>query len=313
MHKLYVNKKEIKHIGEITYSDDLETIANQIEFSCDKEFEVGSKFILMNDDKRIITGIITDSSRSLNRIFNYTGFDYGFYLNKNEVVIQFNKTPISNAIKQLCSKVNIPTGDIENINAEVTQIYRGKSVSDILFELLALAKKKTGEDYYFECPNMELKVSKYKTLDDLKINVGNMLAIGLKDSIGGVNISSSMQDLKNQILIIDNQEKSTKTLIQVGDKDLINKFGVLQEVEEFDDSSKLSHFDFANTMLRDLSKVKNTISLDIIGDDRIKKGVIIPINNKELKLDGNYLVQSSEHTISSTAHKIKVNLKKKEV
>ena len=52
--------------------------------------------------------------------------------------------------------------------------------------------------------------------------------------------------------------------------------------------------------------------LTIFGDYRARKGVIIPINNKELNLNGDYLIEQSIHIIQGVVEKVEIGIKKQD-
>lgn len=306
---LTVNGKVIKNFGEIEFSDDLETTCAYITFSCDTVFEPSAKFTLTEDGEHIISGIVTDYERGTSKIYQYTGYDYGFYLTKNEVMIQFKKAKISDAIRQLCHKINVPVGNIPDIEATVSNIYKDKTVSDILFELLDLVKKKTGKEYFFECLSGKLNVQGYSLRKDIKYKLADGFDMLCTNAIGSVSAKESMQELKNRVIIPDKNEKTLKAKAIKENHDSIAKYGLLQSIEQMDDDKSKKYAQFAETMLGQLDKIEKTLSVEMLGSFKIKKGVILPIVNKRLNLNGNYLVKTSKHSLSGNKHTVDLELK----
>ena len=56
--------------------------------------------------------------------------------------------------------------------------------------------------------------------------------------------------------------------------------------------------------------MKDEISFDVIGDNKLQAGTITTIKNKKIDVDGTYKVISSNHTINGTKEEISVSVKK---
>lgn len=115
-YKLIVNNNEIQHISGLNWSDNLEDCANILSFTTDEQFEVGSQFALMSDNNLVMQGVLTDFHQSKRSLFDYTGYDCGFYLMKNKIVKQFRTpTRIDLAFEILCRDFQIPYGNIPQL------------------------------------------------------------------------------------------------------------------------------------------------------------------------------------------------------
>ncbi|MDD3420636.1 MAG: hypothetical protein PHE78_08615 [Candidatus Gastranaerophilales bacterium] len=306
--KLTVNGKVIKNFGEIGFSDDLEMTCSILNFPCDEIFKPGAKFVLKEDNEHIVSGIITDCERGMSKIYSYTGYDYGFYLKQNEIMIQFRNTKISDAIKQLCNKINVPVGVVPSIPATVTKIFKDVTVSDVLFELLELVKKKTGQNYFFECLSGKLNVRRYGVRSGLTYKLADGFEVVCTDAIGSISAKESMQDLKNRVIIPDKSEKVLKPKAVHSAQASIKKYGLLQAVEPMDDDKSKKYEAYAATMLEQLNKTTKTLSVEMLGTFKIKKGVILPMYHQELGLNGYYLVKRSRHTKTGNKHIVECEL-----
>ena len=144
MQYLYlINGETVENIVSPEWSDDLETFSNPFSFTTYSLYEVGSLFQIMTKNGEIVLkGIITDFEQSEENVFRYSGYDCGFYINQNEIIEQFKSMKISDAIKKLCQNYSIPVGDVPEISATVTEIFKDKKLSDVLKTLIDLAKSK---------------------------------------------------------------------------------------------------------------------------------------------------------------------------
>lgn len=304
-HRLFIDGAELEDFGSLSWSDSLDTIACEISFKSLTKLDDGAKFLLTDSDaNELFRGIITDCEEDKDKIFTYSGFDYGFYLNKNDVIIQFKDIRTDTAIKQLCAKVEIPAGEICPISAPVKKIYKGNTVSDIISELLETASKKTGDKYVMRCLNGKLTIENSFRKIDPSIQIAQNVLIKVCDTAGSITYKRSIQDLKNSVQLVDSQEKSTFVTASAKDNKNISKFGLLQHVETQDKDEKTSKNTIVQNLLKSLNKVKESISIEFLGSDDVKKGVFLTLDYAEYGLSGEYYIKSSNHTIENKLHKV---------
>lgn len=305
-YKIMVDGKEVENTGNLSWGDDIDTIASEFSFSSTQNIEVGAKTVIINEQtgKEVLRGLITDKSLDKNKLYQYSGFDYGFFLNKNEVIIQFNNVKIDMAIKQLCAKVNIPCGNICSINAYVTKIFKDNVVSDIIIELLEMARKKTGAKYVFSCQCGKLEIVDTMVECESVIKLTDGQQINIVDSVGDISYSESIQELKNSVQIVDSDETSVFVVASARDNESISKYGLLGQVETVDKDDKTSKSVIASNILKDANKVTTTVSVEMLGTDDIKKGSILDFNYPDFNIVGKHYAKTTKHTISNNIHKL---------
>lgn len=311
MKTLLINGEALPHVGPIEWGDDLSNVANTISFTTDEQLQVGSKFALMDNDTEVMTGIISEYGQNERNKFQYAGYDFGFYLNKNSIIKQFNGSKISDAFKMLCNDFNIPAGDIPTMPSTVKKIYKNVVLADVFREFLELHKAKTGQDYYyFTCIDGRFNVKKFELNENLKGIVSDIFAIDSINTITSPSISVSMEDLKNRVIVTDNSSDKISKRITVSSSDSISKYGLLQHIEAVDTNKTNNLSGVAKNKLSELNKLKTTIDLTMLGNYEMHKGVIIPIENEELSLSGDYLIKSSRHSLSGVKELVSVSLER---
>lgn len=246
-------------------------------------------------------GVITDFKHTTDvNKFYYSGFDVGFYLNKNKVIKQFKtETNILKAIKDLCLEYEIKTEKavFPKFKASVKKIYKNITFADVIKDLLKIEKDKSGlKDLYIDCKNGVFNIRQYQVERNLNALVGNGYLISSDKTYSNVETKKSFQNLKNRVLISDNKEKNVRYKY---DKDnaSINTYGLLTEVVTVDSSKKVNYQQLATENLKELNRVKEEISLSLLGDYRISKGKLIDFTINDYGLNGVYLVKSATHTI----------------
>ncbi len=307
-YKFLINGDEVVNMVSPEWSDDLESYANTFSFTTCDYYEVGSLYqILTETGENVLSGIITDFEQSDANTMQYSGFDCGFYVNQNEIITQFKNIKISDAIKKLCDNYSIPVGNIPEMSATVTEIFKDKKLSDVFNQLIEYAKEKGSiKDVYFTCARGKLEILPYETIIDLTGKNGTFLIYSNK-TINSESIKVSMQELRNRVIVADNNEKSQKHVV-VEDENSISKFGLLQEVETIDTSKANNLKKIASEKLTSLNKLSKSISMSMLGDYRMHKGVIIPIEAEEIGVKGNFLITSSKHNINGDVEHVSVNL-----
>lgn len=311
-YKYLINGKEVENIVSPEWSDDLQNYANSFSFSTCETYEIGSMFQIMTETGEIVLkGIITDFEQSEPNVFHFSGFDCGFYINQNEIIEQFKKIPISDAIKKLCQIYGIPVGKIPTMSSTVTEIFKDKKLSDVISQLLDYAKLKgCVKDVYLTCATGKLEILTYGKISNLTGEMG-MFSTYSQKTINSPSIKVSMQDLRNRVIIADNSDKN-RTRVTISDSESIKKYGLLQEVEMVDTSKTNNLKKIATDKLKELNKLSKSISMSMLGDYKMHKGVIMPIDCEMYGIKGDFLITSSKHEIDGNTEKVTVNLEMRE-
>ncbi len=308
--------------GGLIWKDSIDTLCMELSFNSTTNtedrymkgydfIEIGDKAILLNNNKELFRGIIVDLG---NEVFNknITAFDYAFYLNKSRTIVQFNKIKADDAIKQLCGKFNVPVGNIVRIPATISKIYKDDTIADIIRDILKQATDSLGIKYRLEMRAGKLYIEKYT---DLIVTprfkpAPNIAAFNPLHAIGRISKSESIADMKNSILISSGDEKSSRVIAEAKDESSIAKFGLLQEVESVDDKDLGQAKNIAKNKLKELNKIGGDIPVSLLGDDQVRSGRILEVDNDMFKLKGQYLVKDCTHTYHNRIHTMDLTLEK---
>lgn len=309
MKALLINGEKLPHVGPVEWSDDLDNVANTISFTTDEQIKVGSTFALLDGENEVLKGIVSQYTQNEPNKFQYAGYDFGFYLNKNSIIKQFNGMQISNAFKILCRDFNIPVGSIPSMGATVKKIYKNVILADVFREFLELHRAKTGQNYYyFTCKDGRFSVKKYELNEKLRGIVNDVAAIKSIDSITSPSISVSMEDLKNRVIVTDNGSDKISKQIIASNSGSISKYGLLQHIEQVDTDKTNNLSKVAKSKLAELNQLTTTIDLTMLGNYEMHKGVIMPVINERLSLSGDFLIKSSRHTLDGIKETVSVSL-----
>lgn len=136
-------------VSDLSWSEDLDTVGVSLSFSVPDTDEkyitrlmimAGDIIQVLNDDGELIRAVVVNVSRDYPKR-TVKAFDFGFYLNKNDIVIQFKNKSVSQCLKELFSKVGVSVGSICDMPAKVNGIYI-KNVNEIIKELIKIQQDK---------------------------------------------------------------------------------------------------------------------------------------------------------------------------
>lgn len=240
--------------------------------------------------KPIFQGIIVEEKQSGISAFSYTCYDYAFYLNKSEVMIQFNDEDGTTAIKRLFSENNIPLGSVPQIATKIKKVYQGQVISKIVQDILKQDSNLTGRKYRLELREGKVFIEDYKEL---------RLDVAITGIISEYSRIESMADMKNSVLVISSKEKHMSVEATAKDDERIKKFGLLQKIEKVDDKKKGQAANIAANKLKELSKVKKTFSVKVLGDDAVRSGRTLHFEQNLVGFSGDFLIRNCKHDYSA--------------
>lgn len=292
----------------------------QLDFSIPKDnayikffIDCGDKILLAKGNKTVFQGIITD--KNINGIFeeSFTAFDFAFYLNKSKIIKQFNNINGSGAISSLCYEQGIKIGEMPTLQTNINHIYFENTIAEIIDDILIQCTNETGKLYYKEVLEDKLYIFERgtKLINPTYKMAVNVASINVLDEIGQ-NFSKgySIADLKNKVTIITQKEKDARIIATKEDNKNIEKYGLLHHIESIDEKDINQATNIANNTLKELNKIKETLSLELLGDIAIKAGRVLNINNKEIGINGKFSIISTNHTIENGIHKTNIEIER---
>lgn len=304
---LYVVKNEVatditELSGSINLNTNIDTLGASLTFDMvrnynDKNFyfsdtlEAGDVIILENNKELFRGVVVTISTTEYSRTIEC--LDYSFYLNKNKVIKQFNKISADSAINQMLNMINAPVGKISKMATKITKVYFSNTIAEIINDILEQVNDETGIKHKLEFIDNKFNVTPFK-----KINVD----FRYKQS-GNENVSESIVDMKNRIIVASNKQEKTKIHSVSEDKKSIEKYGCLQDIISVDPEKKKTNVrNIAKNKLKELNKVTKTVSLVGFGDDNFRAGRVLTLSNPKFFLEGEYLIKSCVHTWKKGEH-----------
>lgn len=300
-------------IGSISWQSHINQLGQQLNFNKafndDRFFpkiniETGDLIVLQGKEE-IFRGTVLLDERSGRSPIAYTCFDPAFNLNKSKDIFQFNKEKADKVIVKMLSEYDVPIGNIVSIPVEIDKIFTN-IISDNIKEILDIAHKKTGTKYRMEMRAGKLYIEKQT---DLVIKgifklVSNGSETDVQASISNPSRKLSIENMKNRIKIVSGE----KVVATVESDSLIDKYGLLTEVQTIDEKEKPEAKSIAQNLLHELGKVFEESSLQMLGDEKVRAGRIMSIEEPLTGMKGQYLVNSVTHSVANGVHKMFLNL-----
>ncbi len=327
MYKIILNKDgqsgDITNlISEMSWSESLDTTGLSLSFSVPDGKEkyiphlnitAGDIIQIFNDDGEMIRAIAVNVSRDYpKRVVKAN--DFGFYLNKNDIVIQFKNKSVSECIKQLFRRVGVTIGSVCDMPANVKGVYI-KNVNEIIKELIKIQQDNDGKKYHYELRAEKIYVFKL-TEEPMSyifkpaVNVARF-DVTDKNAHGRGKYTHSIEDMKNSVAAEVNSktngEMPQRQFIEKDEKS-IKKYGLLAENYNVNSDKANNIQELAKNRLKEKNKLRKELSIDFIGHDKARAGRVMHIIDDYLGIDGNYRIKSVNHKINGCNHTMSCTL-----
>ncbi|MCS5501926.1 hypothetical protein NY607_12395 [Lysinibacillus sp. A4] len=306
-------------LGTLTWRSNMEELGDEINFSIaftDTNYfpvnpcDIGDMVALYNNGKEITRAIIVDELKNGRSPIAYVAFDYAFYLNKSNAVYQFNKLSADACIKKIAKDFNIQVGKIVSIPKPIDQIYNDKKVSEIIKDILTIAEQSLGVKYLMEMRQGKLYIEKQG--DVVVTGTFQLYEGGPKYDIHSALMNPSKRrsitEMANTIQVVGNNDK---VVLTKSDNKMAEKYGRITKVVKLDQNEKKSAKQVAENELKQLSKVSEENSVELMGHDDFRAGRLFKLEEPTTGIKGTFLIKDVLHTISKGIHTMKPTLEVK--
>lgn len=285
--------------NNVSWSSDKDTLGTQLSFESTVSIGRGAVVSLFSDPKELFRGVVIHRSQK-RWTWSYVVQDYTFYL-KNKVIKQFNNICASDAIQSLLGEAYI-VGNVVDIPTIINKIYKNKTRSEIIDDILIQAEQDQGIKYFQE---IEGDILYIRNLEDMNINPKILLP---KD----ITIESSIENMKNKIEVISNSEDNNYVIAIAEDASEQWWYGVLTDQIIVEDKDIAQVQNIANNTLKESNRIESSSSInDILCID--STGDLIKANrniwlNAGTRLNGFYKIKSATHTLNKGLHKVSIGI-----
>lgn len=309
-------------VSDLSWSESLDTAGLSLSFNVPDSPEryiprllimAGDIITINNDDGEFIRAIVPRVERDYPKR-SIKAYDYGFYLNKNDIVIQFRNKSVSECLKNLFDRVGITVGGICDMSAKVNGVYI-KNVNEVIKELIKIQQDNDGKKYHYEMRGKSLYVFQLsdEPIDYIFKPAANVAAFDVtdKDAHGRGKYSHSIENMKNRVTAIVNSKTSgymPAMEYTVSDDESIKKYGLLAENYTIDSHDYENIKSIANNELKKKDKLERELDMDFIGHDKARPGRVMHIEDDYLGIDDFFRIVSVSHKIKGGIHTMSCTL-----
>lgn len=296
MFKLITDKSDILYNSDnLSWSSDIDTLGTQLSFDSIKDLYYGQVVSLWETDTELIRGIVKNKTTKKNT-FSYIVQDYSRYL-KNKTMKQFNNLEASECIKELVKDAYL-IGEITDIPTLITKMYRDKTLDEIISEILQIAEDDQGIKYVKEIIGNVINIQR---LEDMKI-VPNVI-------VGEFEIDGSIENMKNDIQVVSNEESVNVIIASVSDENKWSWYGKLSDTISVDAKDIANAKNIAINKLAELNKIEKSTTIQLMVLDEkveIKANRLMYFHTGQLI--GYYRIKSAKHSLVDGLHKCDVDI-----
>jgi hypothetical protein len=259
-------------VTKVSYNDRLNDGCSKLEFSYiddDLKLENGNEVRFKYENTYIFVGRIFRVGRGKGKEISVTAYDQLRYAKAKDYFTTSTGETIASLISRMCNKYGFNRGHIANVKyALKANIYDGDTWLDILYGAIKDTLYRSEKWYVLrdEAGYITLRV-----VEDLKYN----FVLGDGSLCYDYNYEKSIDDnFYNRILLLA-VEGDTGTFVAANDEKSIKKYGLMQYYERKDKTNKAQARTWADIMLKDYNHEPETLSLDCLGDVRVRAGTQI--------------------------------------
>lgn len=244
--------------------------------------------------KNVFYGFVFTRQFSKDGMVQYTAYDQLRYL-KNKDTMVYKKKTAAQVISTIADRFNLNCGKISDTKHRSSAVEDNTTLFDMIQNALDETLDSTGKVYVLYDHAGKLCLT----------DVANMKVNGcLVDSHTGEDFTykaSIDSNVYNQIkLVYENKNKGSYDLYMVRHEKNINKWGVLQYLEDIDDPDigKTK----AQALLKLYNKVYRTLTIsNVIGNKNVRAGSLVPVllDLGDMKVASYMMVEKVTHKFSN--------------
>lgn len=292
--KIHISRKDIMpFLISCTWSGSTEKAARKLSFSYVENSEIkiaNGMTVYGYDDQNVLVfqgniyDVLYDSKK---RCVNVVAFDHLWVLNRSRTTRKFKKALPSNIVQQIAGEMGVKIGQIKDIKKPASFIANHETG----YQIIQRAYKGVDKKYHFIMNEDRLDLIEQGTL------IENFIADSTKNMLQST-YKESIENLINQVLIVDEEGNTIKTL---KDKASIKQHSMFQDIYK-ENPNKDSNQEAKKLFV----KPDKSGSIILLGDYRVKSGYAITIKDKLFQ--GIFCVKSDTHTFIDDKHEMRLEL-----
>lgn len=256
------------------------------------------------DGVNVFYGFVFSISTGSNQEIRLTAYDQTRYLLGNGTYV-FQDATASDVIRKIAKDYGLQTGVLEQTDYVIPSlIEQDKKLLDIIMGAIGSELQYKGKlmVFYDDFGKLTLRSPNSMLLNLILGDGHSLYEYSLKKSID--------DDTYNTIVLYqDNEQSGQREPIGVTDKNNVARWGILRLYQKADDKANAAqNLEKANNLLKLHNRESLSLSVQSIGDLRVRAGNFIYILLDELKTQL-FLVDQCTHKISGGEHTMSLDIK----
>jgi hypothetical protein len=279
-------------VTKISFDDKLNDGCSKLDFSYindDLIIENGDE-VLFEYETIAFVGRVFKVSRDSKKEISVTVYDQLRYAKGKDYLSSTNDT-VSSLTKKMCLHFNFNQGTIVDTGYVLkSQVFDNQTWLDIVYS--GISETLTNKSKWYVLRDEGGSVA-LRDMEDLTIN----LVLGDQSLCYDYSHEKSIDDeFYNQIMILSKGgSDSGSEFICSKEEKLISKYGLLQYYEAMDNSNSSKAKAKADALLSLYNGEKQTLSLDCLGDSRVRAGNSLYFQLEDLNFVNKMIVKSVTH------------------
>lgn len=286
-------------VSKIEYTTELNNGASKLTFEHLKQgimLSPGSIVRFITDDSKVFYGYVFRTTNTDEDALSVTAYDQLRYF-KYKDSIMVNNYNLSELIKNICIKQKLEYGVIEDTGYSLGDVlYKGKTYLDMAYDSIANTLVATQKKYIL-----------YDDFGSICLREANNLRLPL--IIGDKSMAYSYEyersidgETYNRVKIAkksvdDSNNAYLDQSVVAEDINNQSKWGILQYYEEVDtDMTEAKRKQRAADLLKLYNAEERKLSLNCLGDSRVRAGTSIRVTLSNLMIDQYFIVKKAVHT-----------------
>jgi hypothetical protein len=256
-------------VTKVSYDDKLNDGCSKLEFSYigdDLLIENGNEVRFKYDEIYVFAGRVFSVSTDSKKEISVTAYDQLRYAKGKDYFYIKGKT-LTYLVDKMCNHFNFSKGHIEDTKKILkTQIYDDKTYLDIVYEGIKEVLTNFSKFYALrdECGKITLR-----DINDLKLDI----LLGDESLCYDYSYEKSIDEgFYNQVIILAKNDEKTSIQGAKDDKS-IKKYGPMQFFDIMENTNAAKAKNMAEIILKACNHEAETLSLNCLGDIRIRAGV----------------------------------------
>lgn len=288
-----------------TWSGDKATISRQlsgtvayIENSQLPVPEIGDLVTMLEGTEKKFVGIILQRSLgSEDSTMDFTAFDYGYYLQRNDGTYKFTGASPEEMTRLVCGDRNIPVAQLPSTGLQLWRKFAGVKLNQLITTVWTLASEKNGKTYALRYTPAGLLV-KERSISQ------SSLVLKASSNLMDATTKEDASQMVNSVAIYDS---NGNFLRRIGDSDAQKLCGVMEQHITQSEGKEADADATARKALED-GRQKKTVTVNVLGDTALLTGETVEVREAKTGLTGIFWIDADIHTWKNKNYYSKLTL-----